>query len=121
MSSDWRDFHINDELSPEFVPRPAPPAEKKKGRRRGNPNGGQRQPLHVACGAELTAFERFVLEQQVPEADWARSHRVRAWVRKHFTKRYVPEWLILECGLDPEKATTAGLGIRDLFESEVLP
>lgn len=73
----------------------------REGRRRGNPNWGQKHaPIaHLVLSGE-TEFEKFVRSIGLTEDRWPRSSRLKAWVRKHMNHRYVPESLIQAFGFD---------------------
>jgi len=48
-----------------------------------------------------TEFERVVAAMGLAEEQWAGSPKVRAWVRRHYRSRYIPEELLLELELRP--------------------
>jgi hypothetical protein len=72
---------------------------KPKGRR-GNPN------WHRTAAASLlekpTEFESVVLELGLSESQYDHSPELEKWVRKNRNSRYVPEWLLIELGIEVE-------------------
>jgi hypothetical protein len=55
-----------------------------------------------------TEFERFVKARGIPEELWPQSKELRAWTRRHYRARYVPEPLLHAFHLNPESALLDG-------------
>jgi hypothetical protein len=71
---------------------------KKPKTKRGNPNWCRRKAESLE--ERPTEFEDLVLELGLSESEYDHSPKLVKWIRANRNRRYVPEWLLLELGIE---------------------
>jgi hypothetical protein len=68
-------------------------------RRAGNPSWGKPMPIGPATPSE---FEIVVKRLRLKPEKYASSWELKEWCKRNWNRRYVPEWLLKQWGMDIE-------------------